>query len=201
MSSEMSRAFTSAMHSHSLPAALGMAINGDFDGVQSLLDVAGGSGCFCITLAEKFPEMRLTLLELPSVSKIASRYIVDYGLQNRIKIIGGNMFSDPWPSSNDAVLLSNVFHDWDWESCAYLVRKSYNMLPSGGRIIVHEMLLSDTKEGPLTANGLSLTMIFATRGRQYTMAEVRKLLEDGGFVDVKMRNTYGYFSLISARKP
>jgi hypothetical protein len=39
------------MHSHSLPAAIGVARNGDFQGVRRLLDVAGGSGCFSIALA------------------------------------------------------------------------------------------------------------------------------------------------------
>src|SRR5579872_2767269 len=101
MSPEMSRAFTAAMHSHSLPAALGLATNGDFADVRSLLDVGGGSGCFCITLAQRYPEMRLTLLELSSVCKSASQYIADYKLRNRIKIIEGNMFKDPWPMPSD----------------------------------------------------------------------------------------------------
>ena len=43
---KQARMIAALMHSHSVPAALGMARNIDFAGVKRLLDVGGGSGCF-----------------------------------------------------------------------------------------------------------------------------------------------------------
>jgi acetylserotonin N-methyltransferase len=51
ISADDARLANRRFHSHSLPAALGVARNGDFRGVRRLLDVAGGSGCYAIALA------------------------------------------------------------------------------------------------------------------------------------------------------
>lgn len=57
-----------------------------------------------------------------------------------------------------------------------LLRKAYDSLPTGGRIYVHEMLLSETKDGPLVAAYFSMKMMIATEGKQFTASELDKLL-------------------------
>src|SRR5436305_9691232 len=64
MSAEMAASVTSFMYTHSFPAAMGVAHNGDFADVHRLLDVAGGSGCFCIALATRYPHMHFAVMEL-----------------------------------------------------------------------------------------------------------------------------------------
>ena len=43
-------------------------------------------------------------------------------------------------------------------------------------------------------------MLLGTRGQQFTFTQLRKLLQDAGFVDVEVSTTYGYYSLVRARK-
>jgi hypothetical protein len=193
--------FTRAMQSQSFPGAMGVAQRGNFTGVQRLLDVGGGSGCFCIALAFRHPEIRFTVMELPVVCKLAEKYIAGYGLQGRIDTLGANMFKDAWPLGYDAVFFSNIFHDWDWNSCRHLSQRSFDVLPRGGRIYLHEMLLADTKDGPLTAMSFSMNMIYFTHGKQFTLRELDELLGECGFEDISVTNTYGYYSLVSGRKP
>ena len=72
----------------------------------------------------------------------------------------------------------------------------------GGRILLHEMLVDDDGCGPLTTLSFSILMLLGTRGRQYSLAEFRLILEDAGFVDISAVQTgSGYYSLLSARKP
>lgn len=198
---ERARQFTAMMHSKGLPQAIGVARHGDFDGVRRLLDVAGGSGCFCIALALRHPDIRFTVLELPSVCELVKEYIADYGLGDQIDTYAADMFSDPWLAGYDAIFFSDIFHDWDRERCLELARHSYEMLPSGGRIYLHEALLEDTKDGSLYATTLSLRMLVATQGKQYTAREFDDLLRECGFDHVRVTPTSVYHSLISARKP
>lgn len=200
LDTERVRAFTQAMHCMFLPAAIGVANRGDFSGVRHLLDVAGGSGCFCIALALRYPDVKFTILDLPSVCQQAEEYIGSYGLEERIKIMGLDMFAGAWGTDHDAVLFSNVLHDWDWQSCLELVRKAYDSLLQGGRVYVHEMLLTETKDGPLVAAYFSMKMMIAAEGKQFTAGELNDLLRQGGFVDVTVTPTYGYFSLVTAVK-
>src|SRR5205085_1664541 len=109
---ERAQTITAGMHSHSFPAAMGVARHGDFTGIRRLLDVAGGSGCFCIALALRYPEMRFTVMELQTVCEIAARYAAQYGASEQIDTCAANMFADAWPTGYDGHFFSNVLHDW-----------------------------------------------------------------------------------------
>ncbi len=197
---ERVRAFTRAMHSHSYPAATGVARHGDFTGVRRLLDVGGGSGCFCIALAHRYPDLHGTVMDLPEVCDLAREYATAAGVADRIDTLSADMFRDPWPTGYDALFFSNIFHDWDPERCRELACKAYAVLPPGGTIYLHEMLLADTKSGPLPAASFSLSMVLNTRGKQYSAAELDEMLRAADFHKVTVTPTYGYYSLLSAEK-
>lgn len=194
------RALTKLMHSHSFPEAMGVARHGSFSGVQRLLDVGGGSACFCIALALRYPTLRSTIMELPVVCTLAEEYIAEYSLQDHIDTIAVDMFKDPWPSGYDAIFFSNIFHDWEQKQCLYLAQSSYNALPPKGRIYLHEMLLESTKDGPVTATSFSMSMLCDSKGKQFTANELDELLRKAGFDEVEVIPTYSYYSLISAKK-
>jgi acetylserotonin N-methyltransferase len=112
------------------------------------------------------------------------------------------MFTQPWPTGYGAHFLSNIFHDWSDATCLLLARKSFDALPAGGYILLHEMLMDEDGCGPLTTACFSMLMLQGTRGRQYTLTELRGFLKAAGFVDVSSQTTGGgYYSLVSARKP
>jgi hypothetical protein len=198
---EDAREITARMHAESLPAAIGVARLGDFSGVRHLLDVGGGSGCFCVALAARYPEKRFTILELPAVCQVAQEYVAAAGMQARVDTHAANMFREPWPTVADAHFFSNIFHDWSPNRCRHLARRSFEALPPGGRIYLHEALLNDAGDGPLRTALFSLQMMLGMEGQQYTAGELRELLEACGFVDVSVMPTYGYYSLMVARKP
>lgn len=197
---ERARGVARFMHSHSLPAALGAARHGDFNGVKRLLDVGAGSGCFAITLAQRFPDMRCTIMDLPAMCRVAAGYISEGEVADRVDTRPVDMFRQPWPEGYDAAFFSNIFHDWSFETCAELARKAHAILPPGGRIYLHEMLINDSGDGPLTAAAFSVLMLLGTEGRQFTFTELAELLEQAGFRDVAASATYGYYSLVTGRK-
>jgi hypothetical protein len=189
-----------SMHSHSLPAAIGAARNYDFTGVKKILDVGGGSGCFMIAMAQAQPELSATIMELGSMCEAASPYIAAAGVGARVDTKAVNMFREPWPQGYDAVFFSNVWHDWNFQTCAWLAERAYEVLPSGGRIMLHEMLLDDGGAGPAAAAAFSMLMLLATQGQQFTFAEIRDILEKAGFEDVETLQTAGYYSITTGYK-
>ncbi len=201
LSAEQATLSTAEMHSLGFPAAMGMALLGVFGGAMRLLDVGGGSGCFSIALADRHPALDCTVLDLPPVCTLAGQHILRAGLQERIDTYAANMFDDLWPLGYDAVLLSNILHDWDRASCLQLARKSFAVLPPGGHLYVHEVLLEDGKDGPLAATTFSLLMLFAMRGQQFSAAGLASLLSEAGFGEIRVVPAYGYYSLLCARKP
>jgi acetylserotonin N-methyltransferase len=168
--------------------------------VTRLLDVGGGSGCFAIALALQHPELRCSIMELPAMCEVAMEYVREGGVADRVDTVAVDMFREEWPRGYDAMFFSNVFHDWNFETCEWLAQRSFEAMPSGGRIYLHEMLLDDDGAGPITAASFSMLML-GTQGQQFTFAELKGLLEAAGFTDVVAKSTYGYYSLVVGRKP
>ena len=198
---ELAATVSQIMHCHSLPAAVGVALHGNLGDARRVLDVGGGSGCFSIALAQRYPTIRCTVLELASVCTVAQRYIVEGGVADRVDTSSVDMFRSPWPAGYDAILMSNVMHDWDRARNAELAARAFAALPSGGRICLHEMLLDDHGPSAPTTAAFSMLMLLTNPGRQYQLAELRELLSEAGFASITAAATYGRYSLVRGTKP
>jgi acetylserotonin N-methyltransferase len=202
MPAEMARAITAFMNAHSRASSRGVAVQTQFASVRSLLDVGGGSGIFAIELARTLPTLSATVMEIDAVCKEADKYIAAAGVGARVKTQAVNMFTQDWPTGHDAHFFSNIFHDWSDPTCRLLAKKSFAALAPGGRIFLHEMLMDDDGCGPLVSAAFSMMMLLGTRGRQFSLPELRGFLEGAGFVDVDaVRTGGGYYSMVTARKP
>lgn len=198
---ERAHGIAAFMHAHSLPAAIAAARSGVFDDVTSLMDVGAGSGCFAIAIARAVPSLRATIMELPAMCEAAMPYIAAGEVADRVTTTAVDMFREPWPEGHDALFFSNIYHDWNEETCRRLSAKAFAALAPGGKIVLHEQLMNDDGAGPATTASFSMLMLIATRGKQYSLAEFREILGSAGFVDVEARQNRGYYSLVTARKP
>jgi acetylserotonin N-methyltransferase len=200
VSLEQAREVAARMHSHSLPAAIGAARNYDFKAVRRVLDVGGGSGCFMVAMAQEHPHLRCTIMELPAMCEVAESYIKAGDVADRVDTTAVDMFRRPWPQGYDAVFFSNIWHDWNFQTCRWLASRSFEALPSGGRIMLHEMLLDDDGTGPATTASFSMLMLLATQGQQFTFGELKTILEGAGFTRIETTPTYGYYSITTGYK-
>lgn len=201
LAQEQARSFTAKMHSHGFPAAVALARSGRLSGTRQLLDIGGGSGCYSIALAAADPVVQCTVADLPAVCPVTQHYIDSFGLTDRVRTLALDMFNDPWPRGQDAILFSDILHDWERSRCLWLIKTSYENLPRGGRIFLHEVLLEDDKIGPPTANAYSLAMLLVTKGQQFSARELEVMLAESGFTDIISCPSHAYYSLISGRKP
>ncbi len=201
MPPDMARMITAFMNAHSRASSMAVAQQPVFAGLRSVLDVGGGSGIFAIEMAKAHAGLAATVLEIGTICTEADGYIAAAGVTGRVQAHPLNMFTQAWPQGFDAHFFSNIFHDWSDDTCRLLAKKSFEALPRGGRILLHEILMDDDGCGPQAAAAFSLLMLMGTKGRQYSLPELRSFLEAAGFVDIEAARTGGgYYSLVSARK-
>jgi hypothetical protein len=200
ISLEKAREVAARMHSHSLPAAIGVARNYDFQNIRRVLDVGGGSGCFMIAMAQEHPHLRNTIMELQAMCEVAQNYIQAGDVADRVNTTAADMFRQPWPRGNDAIFFSNIWHDWNLQTCKWLASRAFEVLPDGGRIMLHEMLLNDDGSGPATTASFSMLMLLAAQGQQFTFGELKEILEGAGFTGIEARETCGYYSVTTGFK-
>jgi hypothetical protein len=139
------------MHAHSFSVAAAFGRHPIFQGLRSLLDVAGGAGSFSIALVLNNPGLHCTVMDLPCMASAAHAFIEQFQVSDEVNFVGGDIFTGRWDTGYDAVLFSNIFHDWSCARCEILAEKAFRALTPGGRILVNEMLLKQARDGPLVA--------------------------------------------------
>jgi ubiquinone/menaquinone biosynthesis C-methylase UbiE len=197
---ELARIFTYAMHGHSMAPALVWPELIDLSKYKLLLDIGGGSGAHAIGATLKWSQLQAIVLDLLPVCEVAQEFAMRYGLQNRIKTRSSDMWKDPFPSA-DIHFYADIYHDWLPEQGQFLTQKSFDSLPAGGRIIIHEMLYNDNQTGPFTVAASNLQMLVTMEGQQYSGRELSEMLAEAGFTDIEVKPTLGYWSIVTGCKP
>jgi 2-polyprenyl-3-methyl-5-hydroxy-6-metoxy-1,4-benzoquinol methylase len=200
---EEQRIFTEAMHSFSIQSGKAVAEAFDFSPYKQLLDVGGGSGAYCIEAARRHPHLRATVFDIPTALEIAREKIAEAGLSDRIETYSGDFFNEELPKGSDVILLSMILHDWTPEKNRLILRKCFDALPSGGAMIVSELMMDDDKVGPVPAALMSLNMLIETEGRNYTWSEYTSWLEEVGFTEIERVpvQSPGANGLLTGHKP
>jgi predicted O-methyltransferase YrrM len=170
------------------------------DGVKTLLDVGGGTGIYGIALLQRHPELRVIVLDRPEVLKITRELADAYGVAERCECIAGDMFTDQLPTTAQAILLSNILHDWDVPECRQLIGRCADALPSGGRLLIHDVFLDDDLAGPLPLALYSAALFTLTEGRAYSAAEYRKWLVESGLEPEAILPTLVHCGVLPAGK-
>ncbi|GFZ12885.1 O-methyltransferase family protein [Actinidia rufa] len=147
-----------------------------FEGLKSLADVGGGTGTVAKAIAEAFPNLECTVLDLPHVvANLQGSY---------------------------AVLLKWVLHDWSDEECIKILKRCKEAVPSkGGKVIIIDITVENQKgdddhESIETQLCYDMLMMALTTGRERTEKEWTKLFSDAGFSDYKIIPILGLRSLI-----
>ncbi len=138
-----------------------------------LVDVGGGTGLYSIALLRANPQLRAVVWDRPEVLRIAADFAAGSGVADRLELVAGDFFKDPFPAGADVVLLSNIVHDWDSAEARQLVVRCGEALPLGGKLLIHDVFLNDDLGGPLPAALYSANLFAVTEGRLYAAAEIQ----------------------------
>jgi len=179
--------------------ALARALTPLLGGRTRLLDVGGGSGIYSSTLVAAHPQLSGVVLEQAPVDAITRREVAQHGLADRIEVLTGDMFADPWPAA-DVILLSNVLHDWDFPEVRLLLKKAAGNLPSGGLLVIHEAFIHNDKAGPLAVAEYSALLMNITQGKCYSPGEYGAVLEPLGMVPGPCHDTVADRGFMTAVK-
>jgi 3-hydroxy-5-methyl-1-naphthoate 3-O-methyltransferase len=199
------RLFLAAMNAVAVGVGRVIAERVDFSAIRTLLDFGGGGGQVALELAEATPHLDITIVDTPEVCAFAEEMIAGKGLHGRVHTCAGDFLGE-LPATlvpADAVLLGGVLADWGPTQRRVLLANARTRLVPGGLLLVSETLLDPSNSGPVLPALLSLAMLVATRGKNFTPAEVLAMLEEAGFVGGRVisNRELGVRDLVLANRP
>jgi len=196
------RQFVLAMHERAM--AFGPMLMGaiEVSGCRTLLDVASGPGTFSRLLAERNPELRVTLLELPAVLEVSRELLNGLDVARRVEFVEANYHTDPLPTPFDAVLYCGALHQETPDRASGLIDKLKGALAPGGRLFVLDLMLDPGRASPAPSALFALSMLLTNADAHvYAIDEVSTLLTDAG-LDVVSAQRLGPspYALVVARR-
>ncbi|KOM47202.1 hypothetical protein LR48_Vigan07g090600 [Vigna angularis] len=166
---------------------------GVFMGLESLVDVGGGTGTMGKVIAASFPQLECIVFDLPHVVS---------GLQGseNLKYVGGDMFEEIPPT--DAILLKWILHDWSDEECVSILKKCKEAIAKKGKegkvIIIDMVMDNEVKDEEYVETQLffDMLMMVLVKGKERNEKEWVKLFSSAGFNNYTITPVLGSRSLI-----
>jgi hypothetical protein len=151
----------------------------DVSGIAHLCDVGGGHGHTLCHLLVRYPHLRGTVLERPSVLADPARLWADkLGVGDRCAYVPGDMFQEV-PRA-DAYLMKRILHDWDDAECRQILATLHRAAPPQGRVLVIEAVVPGP-DTPHFAKLFDVHMLVWGTGRERTEEEYAALLAGAGW--------------------
>lgn len=172
----------------------------DFSGHRTFCDLGGANGALSAVIARANPHMSGFTFDLPPVGPIATRNLAERGVADRVEVVDGDFFVDPFPPS-DVFFLGNVLHDWNEAEKQLLIGKAYEALPPGGMLIAIENVIDDARREHAFGLLMSLNMLIELPGGfDYTGAQFDRWCRGAGFERTSVQPLAGPSSAAIAYK-
>ena len=193
--------FTLAMHERSEKYASKVAKAVTQKKVGKLIDLGCGPGSYSAAILKKDKTATATLLDRAVAIKVARKLFKNQSLYERLNFVSGDLFDNKLESGYDTVLLSNIIHIYNSSQNKTIFKKINKCLKNGGRFILYDLFLKNSKIEPYDAALFAITMLLYTKtGKSYTFGEVYSLLKNSGFTQIKKTEIGFGSSIIEAIK-
>ncbi|MFQ5715240.1 MAG: methyltransferase [Candidatus Scalinduaceae bacterium] len=185
---EETRNFILAMNNTAIGIAPKVSKVIDLSDCKSLIDIGGGSGAYSVFFCKANSNLKAIILDLPGTLEVTKELISNLDISHRIQLMEGD-FNKQIEGKYDAAFLSNVIHCEGERENVALIKRVYNALNSGGKIIIQDFMLGSDKTSPAFPALFSLNMLlFTENGRSYSFQEIENWLKEAGFHDLTRMN-------------
>jgi hypothetical protein len=194
------RGFLAAMSGVSLGAAQAIAAKFPWRDYKSFVDIGTAQGMVPVTIARAHNHLLGAGYDLPEVKPIFEEFIAQHGVQERVKFLSGNFFTDPLPTA-EVLIMGHILHDWDLSQKRMLLEKAHAALPKGGALIVYESIIDDERRQNAFGLLMSLNMLIETTGGfDFTGADCQAWMREAGFSQTRVEPLTGADSMAVAIK-
>jgi len=152
-----------------------------------VLDIAGGSSIFGMTILARDPSAHVTQLDWPNVNEVAKKVNRERGFDGRIRFVDGE-FRTAKIEENfyDLAIASNFCRFESPEGNQELFRAAYKALKPGGLFAVNDFLPDEERTGPTFPLRFSVyTLTHTPGGECWSLSQYTDWLKKAGFATIE----------------
>jgi predicted O-methyltransferase YrrM len=173
----------------------------DLSSCRTLVDVGGGAGGLSIALAEAYPQLHITLVDLAHVTEIAREVVAESGFENRIETQDVDLLRESPPGMYDAAVLFAFLQIFPVAEIRIALRNVAATIRPGGTIYILGQILDDTRLTPANAVMMNLGFLnIYDHGQSYTDGEYQQWLTEAGFINIRRDAPLGQVTICIADK-
>ena len=155
--------------------------------MKKMLDLGGGAGLICLAIVAAHPTMTGVIFDRPEVVEVTQRFIREYGLEDRVTVIGGDYSKDSIGDGYDLVWTSftlNFFRG----NLDPIIRKIHAALNPGGVYVSLAEGLTDERTKPTM---MINSMLLGRSDLMFDEGEIAQAMLRVGFKSVHSRMAEG----------
>ena len=152
-----------------------------------VLDIAGGSSIFGMTILSRDPTAQVTQLDWPNVNAVAKKANRERGLDGKIRFIDGEHHTAAIEANfYDLVLASNFCRFESPEGNQHLFTRAYGALKPGGIFVVNDFVPNEERTEPAFALRFSVyTLTHTPEGECWALSQYSDWLKKAGFNSIE----------------
>jgi hypothetical protein len=175
-----------------------IAVGYPFGRFNTLIDIGGGQGHIVAEILKQHPALKGALLDLPPTAELARQFLSSQGLSPRCDVFAGDFFTVV-PAGYDAYVIKSVLHDWDDDKAVQILRRCRDAMPSHGRVLVIEIVVSPGQPMGHPHLMIDLEMMVTLGGKERTAHEFAVLFSRAGLTLENVTPITGsFFSVVEA---
>jgi ubiquinone/menaquinone biosynthesis C-methylase UbiE len=154
---------------------------------SKVLDIAGGSSIFGMTILTRDPTAQVTQIDWPNVNAVAKKLNKERGLEGKIQFIDGeHRLAQIEDNCYDFVIASNFCRFESPKGNQDLFTKAYGALKGGGVFIVNDFVPNEERTAPTFALRFSVyTLTHTPEGECWTLSQYSQWLKAAGFKSIE----------------
>jgi len=153
---------------------------------QKILDVGAGSAAWSLAFALADSSSKVVAIDYGEVLEVAQSYVQRFRLQKQYEFRDADYNQVAFESeSYDIIILGHICHMEGEAGTRKLLKKCFDALKPGGKLLIAEFIANDLRTGPEIPLLFAMVMLlFSEHGDVFTAKELKRWLNFVGFKKV-----------------
>ena len=171
------------------------------DGIKKFVKIGATGFRYPLYIAENHPDVDVYILDNKKLLEVLQKILQDVGFPKNLKYLPTNYENEYLDEQFDMVYMDSLIDQNSILDNINSLQIVYKLISNGGRLLIHQQLIDDSRTKPTIAALQSINLLLNTKsGAAYTKSDIWVILREAGFENIQFYNTNVETNIIEAYK-